>query len=237
MLRLYRQAVENDLYAFEITIKESNLFIKTCRDLKTIAFDTLYKIRKDLENYILKSRVFLVSLSPIKQDKNAPDIVKKMIKASSDVDVGPMACVAGAVSQEVGKVLLQYCNECIVENGGDIFLKLNRDASLGLYVGKDNPLNDLNIILKKSNKPYGICTSSAKVGPSLSFGASDVSLIISHDAYFSDCLASACGNIIKNDKDLQKAVDLARKYKETVGCCFVCNEKVAFWGDIEIGGL
>lgn len=236
MLRFYRQTVADDLYTFEITIKESNLFVKTCKDLKTIAFDALYSIRKDLESYILKSKSFLASLSPIKQDKNAPDIVKSMIKVSSYVGVGPMACVAGAVSQEVGKVLLQHCGECIVENGGDIYLKLDRDTSLGLYVGKDNPLNRLSIILKKSNKPYGICTSSAKIGPSLSFGSSDVSLIISHDAYFSDCLASACGNIIKNEQDLKKAVDLARKFKETVGCCFVCNQKVAFWGDIEIGG-
>ncbi len=236
MLRFYRQNVDSNLYSFEITIKESNLFVKSCKNLKHEAFEALYKIRKDLESYIIKSREFLTSLVPIKQDKNAPFIVKKMIKVSQEVGVGPMACVAGAVSQEVGKILLKHCSECIVENGGDIFLKLNKEVSLGLYVGKDNPLNNIRILLKKSDKPYGICTSSAKVGPSLSFGASDVALIISHDAYFSDCLASACGNVIKNDQDLQKAVDLARKFKDTIGCCFVCESKIAFWGDIELGG-
>ncbi|WP_291492754.1 UPF0280 family protein [Desulfurella sp.] len=236
MLRLYRQNIVDNLYNFEITIKESNLFIKTCKNLKEVAFETLYKIRKDLETYIAKSKEFLTSLTPLKQDKNAPSIVQKMIKVSQNIGVGPMACVAGAVSQELGKILLKHCDQCVVENGGDIFLKLNREVNLGLYVGKDDPLNNITIILRKSDKPYGICTSSAKVGPSLSFGSSDVSLIISHDAYFSDCLASACGNIINNDKDLQKAVDLARNFKETIGCCFVCNGKVAFWGDIELGG-
>ncbi len=181
MLRFYRQLVSDDLYSFEISIKESNLFIKTCKDLKTVAFEALYKIRKDLEDYILKSKEFLVSLSPIKQDKYASFVVKKMIKTSSEIGVGPMACVAGAISEEVGKVLLRFCNECIVENGGDIFLKLNKDATLGLYVGKDNPFNRLNLILRQSDKPYGICTSSAKIGPSLSFGTSDASLIISVD--------------------------------------------------------
>jgi len=236
MLRFYRQFVSDDLYSFEITIKESNLFIKTCKDLKAVAFETLYKIRKELESYILKSKEFLVSLSPIKCDKNAPQIVRKMIKTSSEVGVGPMACVAGAISEEVGKVLLKYCSECIVENGGDIFLKANKEVVLGLYAGKYNPLNNISIILKQSDKPYGVCTSSAKIGPSLSFGESDVSLIISHDAYFSDCLASACGNIIKNDKDIEKAIDFARKFTQTVGCCFVCNNKIAFWGDFELGG-
>ncbi len=236
MLRFYRQLVSDDLYSFEISIKESNLFIKTCKDLKTVAFEALYKIRKDLEDYILKSKEFLVSLSPIKQDKYASFVVKKMIKTSSEIGVGPMACVAGAISEEVGKVLLRFCNECIVENGGDIFLKLNKDATLGLYVGKDNPFNRLNLILRQSDKPYGICTSSAKIGPSLSFGTSDASLIISHNAYFSDCLASACGNIIKNDKDIEKAIDFARKFSQTIGCCFVCDSKIAFWGDFELGG-
>lgn len=236
MLRFYRQFVSREFYTFEITFKESNLFIKSCKDLKNEAFEELYRLRRHIEDYILVSRDFVTSFVPVKYDDKAPIIVKNMMKFSQEVGVGPMACVAGAIAQEVGKSILKHCDECVVENGGDIFLKLNKEVQVGLFVSPKSPLNNLSIKLKHSNKPYGICASSAKIGPSLSFGSSDVSLIISNDAYFSDALATLCGNMIQNGKDLNKAVLTAKQFPKTIGCCFVCEDKMALWGDIEILG-
>ena len=46
-----------------------------------------------------------------------------MIIAGHKADVGPMAAVAGAIAEYVGKDLLQYSRNVIVENGGDIFIE------------------------------------------------------------------------------------------------------------------
>ena len=59
----------------------------------------------------------------------APDIVQAMLRASAAAGVGPMAAVAGAVAEYTGREILKSCDEVIVENGGDIFLKVNRDVT------------------------------------------------------------------------------------------------------------
>ena len=46
-----------------------------------------------------------------------------MIKASLAANVGPMASVAGAISEYVANDLLKMSQNVIVENGGDIYLK------------------------------------------------------------------------------------------------------------------
>jgi ApbE superfamily uncharacterized protein (UPF0280 family) len=46
-----------------------------------------------------------------------------MIKTSDQVGVGPMAGVAGALSEFVGRELMKFSNNVILENGGDIFIK------------------------------------------------------------------------------------------------------------------
>jgi len=49
-----------------------------------------------------------------------------MMKVSQVAGVGPMAAVAGALAEYVGQDLLKLTPNVIVENGGDIFLKIKR---------------------------------------------------------------------------------------------------------------
>ena len=46
-----------------------------------------------------------------------------MAEAGEKAGVGPMAAVAGAIAESVGRELLAFSVEIIVENGGDIYLK------------------------------------------------------------------------------------------------------------------
>ena len=59
----------------------------------------IYSIRRDLKNYILKNNDFLLSIDPIAVEGDLPLIVEKMIESSGIADVGPMACVAGTISE------------------------------------------------------------------------------------------------------------------------------------------
>ena len=90
---------------------------------------------------------FLTSFSPLPEDPDAPIIVRSMLTAGAEYGVGPMAAVAGAVAQEVGRELLAHTPEVIVENGGDIFLMMSRPVRLGLYAGPDSPFTG-KIVLK-----------------------------------------------------------------------------------------
>src|SRR5680860_1635940 len=124
--RKYRNLIEEkDLISFQIKEEESDLFIRTNQELSFYARQMVSNFRKQIENYIYSYPLFKSTLLPYSQDKKAPEIIKSMIHTTALCGVGPMASVAGAIAEFVGKELLNYSSEVIVENGGDIFIKSN----------------------------------------------------------------------------------------------------------------
>ena len=234
MKRIYRKRFNLDGYeTWETTYKSTNLFIKACKDLRFETFELVKKLWSDLLAYIEQNRNFLTSLEPIKQNKKAPKIAKRMIEASRKAGVGPMAAVAGAIAEEVGLLLLTECDECIVENGGDVFLKLNSEPVIGIYTQNPYFKDNLSIKIKTSKIPIGVCSSSAKIGPSLSLGKADLSLIVDKNTAFADALATKTANMIKNEDDIEKAIEFA-KSKDVEGCLFIKDKKIGIWGKIEL---
>ena len=76
-----------------------------------------------MENYIGSHPDFLTALIPLKPDALAPPIIKDMQQAAAAANVGPMASVAGAIAEYVGRDFLDAgLDEVMVENGGEIDL-------------------------------------------------------------------------------------------------------------------
>ena len=67
-----------------------------------------------LEQYIESHPSFLTSLEPLKVKADAPEIVQEMAEAAHKAGVGPMAAVAGAIAEGVGRELMKYSPEVIV---------------------------------------------------------------------------------------------------------------------------
>ncbi len=233
MKRFYRNLHTDGLLTYEVSYKETDMLISACEDMKLELFEYVRKLRSELDGYISYSRDFLTSLKPVSSDKKAPSIAKDMIDASKRVSVGPMAGVAGAFAQYTGKFILRRCSECIVENGGDIFLKIDREPTIGAYAQNDYFKSNIAVKLKKSDLPYGICSSSAKIGPSLSLGRADLAMIVSNNAVFSDCLATKTANMINEKDDITKAIEFAKEQK-IIGCLFVKDDAIGLWGDMTI---
>ncbi|HML04562.1 MAG TPA: UPF0280 family protein, partial [Methanobacterium sp.] len=118
----------------KIHLDETNILLKT--DLLNNELSKfILKQRIELINYIRKNKEFLISFEPVEVD-DAPFIVKMMAKAGEIAEVGPMAAVAGTISQlSMNYLLNKGAKYAIVENGGDIALKTNKDVVMGLYAG------------------------------------------------------------------------------------------------------
>jgi len=143
-----------------------------------------------------------------------------------------MASVAGAIAEFVGKELLNYSSEVIVENGGDIFIKSNKVRKVSIFAG-NSPFNQRIILRIEAKKNYiGICTSSGIVGPSLSFGKADAVTVISDSVLLADAAATAVGNIVKSRKDVEQGLVYAQKIKGVKGVAIIKNDKMGLWGDI-----
>jgi hypothetical protein len=232
--KFYRNWVQDEeLVSFEVRLKETDLFIRAERNLRDKAQRILGKYRQVIESYIEKNPLFLKSLQPIEVEEGAPKIVKEMVWASQRAGVGPMAAVAGAIAEYVGRELLGFSKEVIVENGGDIFMEVKKERVVAIYAG-DSPFSGrIGLEIKPSMTPIGICTSSGKVGHSLSFGKADAVTILARSSALADAVATAVGNEVKSSEDIEKALRIAEE-KGVIGAVVVVGDKVGFWGDIKI---
>ena len=233
--RFYRfWSQDKDLVSFNVTVKESDLYIRARRNLRNKALDVVIKQRALLEAYIERHPGFVTALEPFVVGIDAPFIVKEMAEASAKVGVGPMAAVAGAIAEFVGKELLKYSSEVIVENGGDIFLRLAKTRRIGIYAG-DSPLSGkLALEIKPQDTPSGICTSSGTVGHSLSFGKADAAIVLSPSAALADAAATAVCNLVKTAEDMPRAIEFVREVEGITGIAIIIGDKMAAWGKINL---
>ena len=233
---IYRKvrSQENGLITCQFRIGESNIMISSDKPIKTIARKLLTQIRGNIKKYIQIHPEFSESFSPITINRNAPAIIKQMSKASHSANVGPMAAVAGAIAEELGKGLSKYTAELIIENGGDIFIKVKRQIVIGLWCYNNEIKNNLGILLDKKRGQYSICTSSGTLGHSFSYGKADATTVIAKNAALADAWATRLGNEIKSQKDIKKALSLLKNIKDVSGALVLYRKTIAAWGDVEL---
>ena len=231
---IYREWVKSDdLVRTIVSYKETDLCIMGTRGLEKEATEAVLKYRTEIEEYIKIDPQFLRSLEPIEARPRVAPIVMSMIKAAKAAGVGPMAAVAGAVAEYVGRDLLRHSSEIIVENGGDIFIKSKKNRQFGVFAG-DSPLTGkLKFEIMAHDTPLGVCTSSGTVGHSLSFGKADAACIIAKDAALSDAVATAACNMVKGPADIEKAVEFARSIEGVLGVIVILGKKFGTWGKVK----
>jgi uncharacterized protein len=233
--RTYRHWVEDsELTSFTVTVKETDLFIRATANLQRKALRMVGKYRGQLERYIEKNPDFLTSLKPLAVSPQTPRIAVEMIEAGRKAGVGPMAAVAGAIAENVGREMLEFSPEIIVENGGDIFLKITRKRIVGIYAG-DSPLTGkVGLEISPQDTPSGICTSSGTVGHSLSFGKADAVVILAETATLADAVATAIGNRVSQPDDIESAIAFGKDIRGLKGIVIVIGKSVGAWGNVKL---
>jgi ApbE superfamily uncharacterized protein (UPF0280 family) len=233
--RTYRHWVRGkDLVAFNVTVKETDLYIRASKNLKSKALRIVTKYREALEGYIGRHPSFLTALEPLPVGDDAPRIVKLMADSAAKAGVGPMASVAGAIAELVGNELLDFSPEVIIENGGDIFLKSLRNRTVSIYAGTSPLTGKIGLVVEAEHTPLGICTSSGTVGHSLSYGKADAAVVVAPSAALADAAATAIGNTIKEIDDIQKGIDLAMNIEDLKGVLIIKDERIGLWGEIQL---
>jgi len=238
--RDYRNTLTNkDLKSFRVTVKETDLYISVdepsyVSQLEKKTENLVLALRYDLEEYIAADPVFKSTLKPHAPAPGAPLLARTMCDAARVAGVGPLAAVAGAFAEAVGRELLKTCKEVIVENGGDIFMAATHKRRVAVFAGKSPFTGRLAIEISPEKTPLGICTSSGTVGPSLSMGAADAVIIISASTPLADAAASAAGNVVKDKKEVKKGIEIARKIPGVLGAVAIKDDKMAAWGDVDI---
>lgn len=236
--RTYRNWVsDKDLVSFSVQVKETDLLIRARRDLKAKALAATQKCRAELEQYIISHPLFAISLEPLSVEKNAPSLVREMADAARQASVGPMAAVAGAIAERVGRELLSFSDEVIVENGGDIFIKTSKERLIGVYAGASTLTGRIAFAIQPEETPLGVCTSSGSVGHSLSFGVADAVIVFSSSTSLADAAATAIGNRVSSAGDIPKALEFARGIQGLKGAAVIKDDHMGVFGQVRIADV
>jgi len=233
--RFYRHWIkDSELIAFNVVVAQTDLYIRSRHNLKDKALNSVLKHRGSLEAYIEHHPLFLTTLEAYQAEDKAPAIVKEMARVSQLTGVGPMAAVAGAIAEAVGRDLLAFSPEVIVENGGDIFMKISKKRLVGIYAGQSVFNKKIALEIMPRETPQGICTSSGTVGHSLSLGSADAVIALSSSAALADAAATALGNLVNNSDDVPKAIEKAQSIEGLRGAVIIVGDKMGVWGRVRV---
>jgi uncharacterized protein len=240
--RWYRQMMEgNRFVSFQVTYKETDLWVgidpKSFNpSIPSFIAEKIKDIRSVIENYGALNPEFMTTLVPLPDNKNAHSFVQEMIEATQKSETGPMSAIAGLFAQKIGEEVVQKygIKEIIIENGGDIYLKIQEELEVSVYAGNSPLSNNIALVIPPEYSPLGICTSSGTVGHSLSFGKADAAVICCRSAVLADAFATRFGNEVKTPSDINNALSLSDKHPEILSTIIIIDDKIGIKGIFKI---
>ncbi|NNF99295.1 MAG: UPF0280 family protein [Desulfobacteraceae bacterium] len=236
--RTYRNLIDGDgLSTFTVRVKETDLHFQAEMDLSRQAKEAILKCRAYLETHIKAFPEFATTLVPWPAAMPMPAIIRDMVSAGVAAGVGPMAAVAGAIAEHVGRDLMPHSPRIIVENGGDIFLHTSGESTIGIFAGASPLSMTIGLCIDASAHPMAVCTSSGTIGHSLSMGCADAVCVVSKSAALADATATSIANRVKGAGDIQRAIDFGKTIPGVDGIVVIVDEKIGMWGDIRITAL
>jgi len=231
--RFYRNLIKvKNIKKFVVKVKETDILVFAEKNLKKEIEEEVKKQREILERYIKIHPEFYFSFSPVEVESDE-EIIKLMSLSSKLTKTGPMASVAGAIAEIIGRKFLPQSEQIFIENGGDIFMNLKNEVKIGIYAGKSPFSMKIGIKIKREN-PVGIATSSGTVGHSFSYGDADAVTVISNSSAFSDGAATYFGNLVKGKIDKELIERELNDFPFIEGMLIIRGKELFVWGKIEL---
>ena len=195
--------------------------------------DEIVRQRRILEEYIARHPEFKKSLEPLELFAGAPEVAQNMARAAKLMGVGPMAAVAGAMAQFAGRAALDAgACEVIVDNGGDIYVCAVEPVIIALKTGTAEVAEKLAFSLQPDDTPISICSSSGKMGHSMSLGECDLATVVAKDAALADAAATAAANLVKTVDDIDPALENIFSIKGVDGVLIIKGDRIGLAGKL-----
>ena len=233
--RTYRSMInKGNLISYNVKIAESDLLVSSDTNLSYEALKSLTKHRYSLETYIKSYPDFLTSLLPLPEDDLAPPIVRDMLVKSKMCGVGPMAGVAGAVSEFVGYDLRNQTGNLIIENGGDIFIKSENKLIASVYAGESPLSYNVNFIVKpeENTARYSHIVRHSRAVLELRESRCGMRDFQIRDIATPQPQPSAKAKV-KSKNDINPAIDFGIKIKGVTGIIIIIGNEMGAIGQVQ----
>jgi hypothetical protein len=237
--RSYRNLFQADLIASRVRLAETDIHILAPVPVGDEALALAVQARIEIEQYIKHKPDFLNSLITLDIDEDSPPIVRRMLIASQAAGVGPMAAVAGAIAGFIGDNLLARGHlEVIVENGGDLFIHRTKECTVAVYAGESPLSGRVGIKLQVEQMSCGVCTSSASIGHSKSFGTADAAVVVAKSVSLADALATRLGNEVKDEPgSIEQALRVVKNTQGIIGALVIAGDKMGVCGELQLSEI
>ena len=219
---------------FQVKVNETDLYIRARTLLHREAKEAVFQARHAIEEYIKSKPLFKETHVPLPADPWAPTIVCGMLDAAQKAGVGPMAAIAGAIAEFVGEALFAFSPEVIVENGGDVYLRVKKEQTIGIFAGPSPLSMKVGVRIPPESTPLGVCTSSGIVGHSQSFGKANAVCVVSDTAMVADAAATALGNMVQGAADIEPILKAGQTIPGVDGIVIIVGNTMGVWGNYEL---
>ena len=227
--------------SFRSAFRETDLWTavdtgKYSKDIEQFTLDRIKHYRNILEMHIAGFPEFRDSLVPVTNTDGVHPFISSMRDAARAAGTGPMSTVAGTIAEYICNDLLAEfrLQEVIIENGGDIFMKLTSPATISVYAGTSPLSEKISLVIKPEDSPLSVCCSSGTVGHSLSFGVADACMIACRSGALADAYATAFCNEVKSINMVQRVTEMALTKRDILSVVIIKDDKVGIGGKIEI---
>jgi ApbE superfamily uncharacterized protein (UPF0280 family) len=185
--------------------------------------------RQVLEAYIARDPFFLSTFDPYVPDSDEK-VILRMAAATRAAGIGPMAAVAGTIAWAGVEAMVDAGAAFgVIDNGGDIALICDRPVRVGVHAGEAVLSNRIAFVIPPQEQILGICTSSATVGPSISFGMADAVTVFSHNVACADAWAtSVCNQLRPRDQSVLNTINP----EQVLGVLAIMGKTVVRWGKL-----
>lgn len=213
------------------THREANLRISSAAYAPVCA--EVVRLRSELDEFLALVPGFVAALTPVEAPASAPASAAAMARAAKMVgDVGPMAAVAGTMAHFAARAAIRAgVDPVLVDNGGDLCVCSREPVSVGLFAGNRSPVGEhLALRIAGEAEPLCLCSSSSRMGHSLSFGDCDLALVLSPDGALADAAATSAANQVRADEDIEPTLARIAAIQGVRGILLARDDKVGIKG-------
>jgi len=215
-------------------LKETIVTISSEEQYIPVAKHVIESCRRDLERFIRRDPFFASTLDEYHCPKSAPEIAVRMADAGGALGIGPMSAVAGTIAAIAVEAMVDAgATYAIVDNGGDIALVNDETVIVGIYAGITDDVS-IGLGIEPRESIIGICTSSGKIGHSISFGNADAATILSGDVSLADAAATAVGNAAIDIASIKDAFSILKGVKPITGGLILLDGHVGLYGRVPV---
>ncbi len=196
------------------------------------ATGAIARTRDDIERQIAADPFFLTTFEPYDRMRATSEVAGRMCEASRSAGVGPMATVAGTIAQTALEAMVEDgCEHGWVDNGGDIALCLHKPTVVEVFC-EPGSTDVFGFEIGPTDGVIGVCSSSGRLGHSISLGRADVAVAVAESAILADALATAICNGVRTRADLPACLEPFVHVDGFIGGLVMLDGDVAMEGQL-----